>query len=63
MVIDFTGSKSKIVNLPMRPGELPNATVCADVSTLALVDMSPKMLTPLDNGLKKTIEYYKSLCV
>lgn len=59
MVIDRCGSKSKIVNLPMRPGELPNATVCADVSTLDMVDMSQHELTSIEVGLDYTIEYFK----
>ena len=58
-VIRLTDSESELVNLPMRPGEIPGAVVKADISTLELVDMHPETLVPLDEGMKKTIDYFK----
>jgi nucleoside-diphosphate-sugar epimerase len=60
-VIDCCGSDSKIVNLPMRPGEIPGSTVSADVSTLELVNMSADGLVPLDMGLQCTVDYFRQL--
>jgi len=59
LIISLSGSESKLKHLPMRPGEIPGATVCADTSTLALVDMSPEDLVPLEEGMEKTIGYFK----
>tara|TARA_R110000824_G_scaffold212432_3_gene398621 strand:- start:1372 stop:2310 length:939 start_codon:yes stop_codon:yes gene_type:complete len=58
MVINACGSSSNISNSPMRPGEIPNATVKADSSTLSLVDMTWDSLTPLEVGLVKTVNYF-----
>ena len=58
-IIKLTDSESELVNLPMRPGEIPGAVVTADTSTLALVDMDPKTLVPLEEGMTKTIDYFK----
>ena len=47
LIIQLTGSNSKVVNLPMRPGEIPGATVSADVNTLKYVEMSEASLMPV----------------
>jgi UDP-glucose 4-epimerase len=52
------GSISEIKHLPMRPGELPGARVVADTDTLALVDMDPRHLVPLDDGIAETVHWY-----
>ena len=52
-------SQSKIVNLPMRPGEIPGAVVKANTSTLKLVDMDSKDLVNLDKGMQLTVDYFK----
>jgi len=59
LIISISGSQSRIVNLPMRPGEIPGAIVKADTSTLKLVDMDPKNLVELEVGMKLTIDYFK----
>ena len=59
MVIDACGSASEIVNLPMRPGEIPSSVVCAATDTLDLVGMLPDELTPLNTGLDKTIADFR----
>lgn len=45
-------------HLPMRPGEVPNAVVSADTSTLAQVGISEESFLPLSVGLERTVEYY-----
>lgn len=51
---------SKVVHLPMRPGEQPGAVVSADVSTLTMVGMRPEALTPLQQGMDATVAWYAS---
>jgi nucleoside-diphosphate-sugar epimerase len=46
------------VDLPMRPGEIPDAYVTADVSTLRYVDMEASHLMPLDEGVMNTVAWY-----
>jgi UDP-glucose 4-epimerase len=59
LVIELSDSNSNIVNLPMRAGEIPNSTVCADINTLELIDMEPKTMIPLTAGLSETIDYFR----
>jgi len=59
LIIELSGSKSKIVHLPMRPGELPGATVIADTSTLKAINMDPDKFVNLELGMCNTIGYYK----
>jgi UDP-glucose 4-epimerase len=59
LIVKLSGSSSEIVNLPMRPGEIPGAKVVADTSTLKLVDMNPNDLVGIEEGMIKTIEYFK----
>lgn len=61
MVIAACGSKSELVNLPMRPGEIPGATVSADTATLEQIGMCAADLVPLDAGLAETVVYYDGL--
>jgi nucleoside-diphosphate-sugar epimerase len=60
MVLELTGSSSKLVDLPMRPGEIEGAKVTADISTLAHINMKPSELVDLETGLTQTIEYFKN---
>jgi UDP-glucose 4-epimerase len=53
-------SESRIVHLPMRPGEVPGSTVIADTSTLRQVDMYPENLLDLETGMCLTVEYFSS---
>lgn len=48
----------EIVNLPMRPGEIPNSVVSANVKTLDLIGMSPEELFPIEKGMEMTVEYF-----
>lgn len=59
MIVEISGSQSKIVHLPMRPGETPNAVVKADVATLAPLGIDPAKFVPLRDGLAETICYFR----
>jgi len=59
LIIDLSDSKSKIVHLPMRPGEIPNAVVSADCDTLRYIDMHSNHLIDIEEGMINTINYYK----
>ncbi len=59
LIISLSGSRSKIINLPMRPGEIPGSIVKADISTLRLVEMDPKDLVDLKVGMQQTIDYFE----
>jgi UDP-glucose 4-epimerase len=61
LIVLLTGSSSKVVNLPMRPGEIPGATVSADTSTLKHVDMTEASLMPMEKGMRLTIDHFKEL--
>ncbi len=50
--------RSKIVHVPMRPGEVPGATVVADTTTLSLIDEDPYDFVSLPYGMKWTAEYF-----
>ena len=59
MVIDITCSSSKIIHVPMRPGEIPNSVVKADTKNLERLGISVSSLTPLRQGVQETVEWYK----
>lgn len=58
-VIELAGSKSQIEYRPMRPGEIADSVVLADTATLIPLDYKLSEMVPLEEGLGKTIEYYK----
>lgn len=60
LIVSLSNSNSKIVHLPMRPGEIPNAVVSADVSTLKHVGMSDPSLMPLEEGMKITVDWFRT---
>lgn len=61
LIIDLCAEKGyptvPIVNLPMRPGEIPGASVTADPQTMVRANIDSS-LTPLREGMDKTIEYF-----
>lgn len=59
LIIKLADSKSEIVHLPMRPGEQAGVDVTANFFTLGLVGMDADELVPLEDGMKKTVEYYR----
>lgn len=56
MIIELTGSKSKIVHLPMRAGEVANTHLAANIT--ALVPYF-KCQVDLQSGMGETIAWYK----
>lgn len=60
LIKKIANSESKIINLPMRPGEIPHAVVSADTSTLGLVGMHDEGLKDLQEGLEETINWFRS---
>jgi len=60
-VIRVANSKSVLQHSPMRPGEEEHGVVMADPSTLAPLGIKKDSFVSLEDGLKKTIEYYRSL--
>ena len=63
LVIRACGSRSKISHMEMRPGEEPNSVVKADVETLKCLDFSAEDMTPLEEGLRRTIKWYQQQMV
>jgi UDP-glucose 4-epimerase len=59
LVVKLSGSKSEIRHVPMRAGEPEGSVVKGDPKTLEVLDYSKKDLTSLEEGLKKTITWYK----
>lgn len=60
-VIRVADSKSVLTHLPMRPGEEPGGVVLADPSTLEVLGITKASFIPLDEGLKRTVEYFQGL--
>ncbi|TQS30065.1 NAD(P)-dependent oxidoreductase [Microbispora sp. KK1-11] len=48
----------EIKHLPMRPGEVPNAVVSANVTTLAQIGLDADQFVPLHEGVALTVEWY-----
>lgn len=58
MIIKLSNSKSKIVHIPMRKGEVENTRLCASISDMrVLLDFIPKI--ELEEGLEDTIKHYR----
>lgn len=58
LVIEIVG-KGKIEHLPMRPGEVPNAVVSADTTTLAQVGVDPRSFVDLQGGVEETVRWFR----
>lgn len=59
-IIQLTGSKSKIIHVPMRRGEVEHTRIQADPSYLRkFLNFKPKY--SFEEGLLRTIEYYKKI--
>jgi UDP-glucose 4-epimerase len=55
----YTGREPvAIKHLPMRPGEVPNAVVSSDTTTLQQIGMTAADFVPLDEGIHHTVRYY-----
>ena len=60
LINKITGNPAGIKHLPMRPGEQAGVDVTAKFETLKYVDMDYADLTPLEDGMIKTIDYFKA---
>lgn len=58
-IIELSGSSSKIEHVDMRPGEISNSVVVADIKTLRPLKYKVTDFTPLEDGLKRTIDFYR----
>ena len=56
-ILELTGTNSEIRHLPMRRGEMDSGDIRADGKMEQLIGFKPKIT--LEEGLKKTIEWYK----
>lgn len=56
--VDLGYAPVDLVHLPMRPGEVPGATVNADTRTLEQVGVDPNSFVPLDRGIRDTVAWY-----
>lgn len=54
-----TGADVPINHLPMRPGEVPNAVVSADTSTMTEVGIDVDKFVALDYGVRRTVTWFK----
>ncbi len=54
----YTGHSVGLVRLPMRPGEIPGATVSADTTTLAKVGMDAADFVGLEEGVARTVAWF-----
>lgn len=58
-VIALAESDSEVIHQPMRPGEIPGATVVADTATLKPLGFAAGDMVELDDGLTRTIDFYR----
>src|SRR5208337_2107325 len=54
LVVRTAGSQSKVKHVDMRPGEIPDSIVKADVKTLECLGYSAEDMTPLNEGMRRT---------
>lgn len=62
LVVKITGSESEIKSLSMRPGEVNNAVVRADLGTLshlAEYGIDPDNFISLEDGIRETVEWFR----
>lgn len=55
---EFGYEPVNIINLPMRPGEIPGSKVIANTSTLELIGLSSSDFISLRDGMTATVEYF-----
>jgi len=59
-IVEACNSSSELVHTPMRPGETLDSVVKADLKTLTPLEYSLSDMTPLKDGIQKTVEWYKT---
>lgn len=47
-----------VAHLPMRPGEVPNATVAADLTSMRKVGIDPDQFLILEAGMRRTVQWF-----
>ena len=52
-------SAPDLVHLPMRPGEVPDAVVNADISLLPSIGINPSSFIPLEDGVAETVSWFR----
>lgn len=60
VVRDATGADVAIEHLPMRAGEDERSVVLGNPETLRPIGLDWTFLTPLESGVKETVDYFKS---
>lgn len=58
-VIRVADSKSTLHHVPMRPGEEEHGVVLANPDTLEVLGIHKKDFVSLEDGLRRTVEYYR----
>lgn len=53
------GNSPEIIHLPMRPGEVANAVVSADISLLPDIGIDVNSFVSINEGVHNTVEYYR----
>jgi len=59
IIISISGSKSELEHVPMRPGEPEGSVVMGDPVTLSSIGIEPSTLTRFEDGIARTIHWYK----
>lgn len=54
----YTGTKVPIVNLPMRPGEVPNSVTSAAYASVVSLGVNPHDYVSLQDGIWATVKWY-----
>ncbi len=58
-VVRQTGSHCRVTHVPMRAGEPDRSQVVGDPTTLAPLGLSVDQLVPLEQGIRRTIRWYR----
>lgn len=59
IVIEHSSSTSKLKHVSMRPGEIENSIVLGEPDTLVDIGIQPDSLTKFEEGIVRTIDWYK----
>lgn len=59
LVVKAAKSSCRITHVPMRAGEPDRSEVVGDPATLAPLDLSVDKLMPLNDGIKRTLDWYR----
>jgi nucleoside-diphosphate-sugar epimerase len=59
LIVEISGSKSRVAHVEMRPGEVPDSVVKADTTSLRCLGYPPQDFVSLTEGLGKTIDWYR----